>query len=478
MLRVFPFFILVILSRATLSYSLLTQGHFQSPEEPSDPSCLILNLESALSRALHFNRSLLNTYGEVTSAQYDIALAENEFQIHLTPNSRIGYVGGGRDTGLSAGGGIDISKKWETGTQLTLSPNLFKINDHYRTEIRALFSQPLLRGLGKEYQLSSLRGAQFGLRFAYRHLYMAQVQLILRTVQALYEIVKGEKALSLHQESYERIQKFYQAACLKEKLGLSDSLDIYRAEMEMRHAEESLNFAQERLQEAEDLLRDLLALPLDQPIQIELPLACTPSSFKLNEAIQMALQNRIEMDQSEDQLRENQRLSRLAKDNLYPELNLILNYSNCGEDQFFTRACTRRRDSTWGVGLTTSADFSPLGEQVAYQQSQLAVEGAQRGIDQTRATIILEVKKGARHLDKTRQRMFLQEEQIKIAQGELQLAKLKFDRSLADNFYVIQAEKALRTAQQAYWGALIDHLVGEFQLLAALGLLIDKPELF
>lgn len=459
---------------------LLNVGYCQeeNDKQKEEQIGLVLNLETALSRVLQFNRSLLNTAEEVTSAEFGIALAENEFQIHLTPNSRIGYVGGKGETGLSAGGGIDISKKWQTGTQLTLSPNLFKINDHYRTEIRALFSQPLLRGLGKDYQLSSLRGAQFGLRMAYRHLYMAQVQLILRTIQTLYEIVKGEKALSLHQESYRRIKQFYQAACLKEKLGLSDSLDIYRAEMEMRYAEESLNLAQERLQEAEDLLRDLLALPLDQPIQVHLPLICTPSSYEMEEAVQIAWQNRMEMDQSEDQLRENQRLSRLAKKNLYPELNFVVNYSNCGEDEFFTRACTRRRESTWGVGFTTSADFSPFGEQVAYQQSQLVVEAAERGIDQAKATIVLEVKKGLRHLKKTQQRMQLQEEQIKIAQGELHLAKLKFDRSLTDNFHVIQAEKGLRTAQQAYWSALVDHLVGEFQLLAALGLLIDKPELF
>jgi uncharacterized protein YqgC (DUF456 family) len=48
---------------------------------------------------------------------------------------------------------------------------------------------------------------------------------------------------------------------------------------------------------------------------------------------------------------------------------------------------------------------------------------------------------------------------------------------MANNFNVIQAGKALRNAQQNHWNAIIDHIIGEFQLLAAMGLLIDKPHL-
>jgi outer membrane protein len=80
-------------------------------------------------------------------------------------------------------------------------------------------------------------------------------------------------------------------------------------------------------------------------------------------------------------------------------------------------------------------------------------------------------------LDRAYERIHLQEEQIKTTEGELYLAKIKFDRGMADNFNVIQAEKSLRSAQQTYWTALIDHVVGEYQLLAAIGLLIDKPNI-
>lgn len=440
-------------------------------EEP-----LLLDLTTSISQALNCNRQLLGTLDQLTYARYGVELAESEFNVQIVPNGRAGYVGGGHaGTGWSVGGGVDVNKKFKTGTQLSIGPTILKTVDHYHTEVRAKVSQPLLRGLGSEYQLSGIMGAQFGMRTACRNLYIAQVQLVVRTIQALYEVVKAEKIVRLNQESFERIRRFYQAAKLKEKIGLSDALDVYRAEIELRHAEDGLTGSRERLQESEDLVRDLLALPLDAPIAVEVPLHYTPNSVELEEAVQLALDYRMEVDQSEDERAESMRMSKIAKKNLAPELNLVFEYANAGRDEIFTRACTRHRESTWGIGLTTAAEFNPVGDRIAFDQSLMEAEAALRGIDQVKAVIVLEVKKTMRQLERAHERIRLQEGQIKTSEGELALAKVKFDRGMADNFNVIQAEKSLRSSQQAYWTALIDHIVGEFQLLASVGLLIDKP---
>lgn len=465
-----PFFhILLICSCCGFLFS--DEAKFPGENEP-----LVLNLTNAVSQALNCNRQLLGTLDSLTYSKYGVELAESEFNIQIVPNGRAGYVGGGHaGTGWSVGGGVDVKKKFKTGTELSIGPTILKAVDHYFTEVRAMVSQPLLRGLGKDYQLANIMGAQFTLRTAYRNLYIAQVQLVVRTIQALYEVVKAEKSLFLNQESYQRIRQFYQAAKLKEKIGLADALDVYRAEIELRHAEDILTGVHERLQESEDIVRDLLALPLDAGIKIDLPLNYTPNTVELEDAIQLALDNRIEVDQSEDEMGESRRLSSLAKKNLKPELNLVFNYANAGRDEIFTRTWTGRRESTWGVGFTTSTEFNAVGDRIAYDQSLLEAEAALRGIDQTRALIVLEVKKMMRQLNRDSERIHLQEDQIKTAEGELHLAKVKFDRGMADNFNVIQAEKSLKGAQQVYWSALIDHIVGEFQLLAAVGLLIDKP---
>jgi outer membrane protein len=438
--------------------------------------CLVLTLENSITRALNYNRQLVASVDARLKSQFGVVLADSNFNIQISPNGQAGYAGGGRaGSGPSLGGGFDLSKKFTPGTVFTVSPSVAKIGRHYHTDLRAVISQPLLRGFGQDYQLSPLKGAEFALRSASRALYIAQLQLVTRTIQALYEVIKAKKAVLLNEESFSRIIRFHQAAKLKERIGLSDALDVYRAEIELRHAQDDLTSSQERLQETEDALRELLALPLNTCIEVNVPLNYLENDIGLDEAISLALKNRIEISQAEDQVQENYRLSRIAKKNLYPDLNLVMNYSNCGTDEIFSRACTRHRESTWGIGFTTSTDFDPVGDRVAYEQSLVGIQGANRGAEQAQATVILEVKKALRHLERTDKRILLQAEQIKTAEGELYLSQLKFDRGMADNFNIIQAEKSFRSAQLSYWSALIDHIVGEYQFLLALGLLTDKP---
>lgn len=443
---------------------------------PDSQPLMVLNLTDAISRALNDNRSLKGAAVELTYSRDALALAESEFNIQINPAGRAGYVGGGHvGAGLSIGGGLDVAKKFQTGTVISVEPSVLKFPDHFHNQIRAMFSQPLLRGLGKEYQLSSIRTAQFNQRTAIRLLYAAQVKLILRTIRSLYEIVKAEKSLFFHHQSYERMRNFYQAALLKEKIGMSDALDIYRAETELRLSKEALANSEERLQDAQDVLRELLSLPFETCFKVEVPLDWTPCRMQIGKAIELALNNRIEMDQEEDQWNENRRLSHVAKKNLLPELNLVLDYSNFGRNEVFTRAWTRHRESSWGIGLTTTASFDPLAEKIAYEQSLSAILQAKRDFEEAESSLVIEVKRVFRQLKRDSHKLLLHEEQIEISRRALEVAKIKFDYGMADNFNLIQAEKTLRGAEENFWGALIDHIIGEYQLLAVTGLLIDKP---
>jgi outer membrane protein len=439
-------------------------------------SAIVLSLEKALSLVINQNRSLVNAQDHVTNAEYQVSIAAADFDLQIRPRGDVGYVGGGTlGSGATMGTGIDISKKIPFGTKFVINPFVMRVNDKYRTHVNVTVSQPLLRGFGKDYTLSSLRGAEFSYRSTSRAFFTTQNQLILRTISALYEVLKAQKSLVVNTESHLRVEKFFQTAALKAKIGLSDTLDVYRAEVEMGLAEDTLRASKEKLQETEDILRDILALPSDIVIQVELPLVYHPLTLDLEEALDIALSHRVEVDQAEDHFEENQRLSCIAKKRLMPELNVVLNYSNLGEDQYFTDSIWGKRDNTWGVGLTTSTDFNPFADKAAYEMSLLAVGSASRGMEQAVSNVTFEVKRSMRNLQRAKEKMELQKKQIHSSKGGLRLAELKFDRGMANNFDLIQAEKTLKSAELSYWHALIDHIVGEYQLQSHLGILMDKP---
>lgn len=439
---------------------------------------LTLDLPTAIAMALANNRQLKNSEDSTVNAQYQVDSAWSEFDLDITPAGDVGYAGGGSaGAGSAFATGLNIYKKIPFGTQISVSPLISKTNKTYFTNVRTVITQPLLRGVGKKYNLSPLRSAQFSFRSATRSLFSAQCQLVARVCAALYDIIKAERNVTLNQESFDRIKYFFHAAKLKAKIGMSDPLDLHRAELEMDQAEESLKNSQEKIEESTDVLRDLLALPLETPIKLNLPVVYAPVKVPFEEALKIAKEHRVEIDQVNDQRRESKRLSSVAKDRLWPELNLVFNYSSCGQDQLFMQCWNwGRRISTWGVGLTTS-NFDPSGERAAYEQSLLAIEASTRGMQQTISNVTLEIKRAIRMLDRTQQRIDLLQDQIKVAEGEMRLAEIKFRRGMSNNFDLIQAEKALRNAQLNHWNALIDYMMAEVQLRGALGLLLEKPNL-
>lgn len=462
--------------RHTFSLTLILFSFFIHAEDCAPPEFLELDLQTALSHALNNNRQLMSSKESMPKALYQVSIAEADFELQALPKFDFGYAGGGyAGNGLSAGAGVNISKKFAWGTKVCINPAFTKVNKIYHANVNASVTQPLLRGLGRDYTQSGIRGAQFGARAAARALYTAQSQLIYRTISSLYEVVKAQKNLELNRESFLRIKKFYQAAKLKSKINLSDSIDVFRAEMEMRQAEEALVSSQDRLQDTEDALRDLLSLPPETKFNIIVPLNHTRVVLDLEKAISLAYQNRVELDQAREQVAENERLAKIAKDKLWPELNLVMNYSNNSQDQLVSNVFRIRRESSWGVGFTTSTDFSLVAEKANYEQSLMAVEAAERSVDQTLANLVFDVKKSLRQLNQVYERIELQEKQIHAAQGELRLSQIKFDRGMGNNFDLLQAEKALRNAELSYWNAIVDHVVGEYQLLGAVGMLIRKP---
>ncbi|MBA2726601.1 MAG: TolC family protein [Parachlamydiaceae bacterium] len=444
------------------------------PEE----SPLILDLPTAINLAITSNRNFANSLDNIQRAQLSIDLSLSAFDLRLIPSGDVGFIGGGKaGLGGTVGGSLEICKKFTFGTQISLRPYASVDAKHYHTGLQAKIVQPLLKGFGKEYTLAPVFAAQFAYRTAFRGSYASGVEMIFRLINAMYNIVRLETILKLDTEALQRLTHFYSAIKVKERIGMADSLDVYRTEIELKASEDSINSSQESLQDAKDRLRELLTLPLNRDIVIDLSTEYVPLDPIVEESISSALANRVEIEQAEDRWNETRRLSKLAKSNLLPDLDLVLDFTNFGYDEVFTESFTTERDSRWGIGFMTSTDWNRTAQQIAYQQSIFTVVNAERSYNQTQDSVILDVKRAIRALHRASQKIVLQLTQIHSSEGGLKLAKLKFNRGLANNFDVIQAEKTLRNAQSAYQSAIIDHKIGEYRFLSAVGLLVDKPKI-
>ena len=129
-------------------------------------------------------------------------------------------------------------------------------------------------------------------------------------------------------------------------------------------------------------LRQLLALPLTVPIDVSAPLEYELVRLAPGEALAIARTRRIEIDQALDAVGEAMRLTRVARDDILPRLDLVLSYAeldpaNLGENLGLG-------DGTYGISVVTTTDLNRTAERAALQQRRLGVAAAHRAVDATR----------------------------------------------------------------------------------------------
>lgn len=298
--------------------------------------------------------------------------------------------------------------------------------------------------------------------------------MVTRTINALYEVIKQEQFLAIQKEVYYRMLTLSKIIKVKEEKDLSDGSELVKIQTELQSTEDAILAIETKLKESQDVVREILVLDIGQCFVIDVPLVYGPSQMDCDAAIDTALLYRTEIEQSCDEYNEKLRLSKVAKQNVKPDLDLVLKYNNSGYDRYF-RNIDKKPEAKWTVSLETKGDFDMASEKVAYDQSLLAVQSACTSVDQAKEKVVLEVKRAFRTLNRASENIQFQEKKIKQLQGERKLLIRKYEKGLTKNSDIMQADKNISSANAALVTAIIEHITGEFSLKSAMGLLIEKP---
>jgi outer membrane protein TolC len=432
-----------------------------------------LTLSDAIDLSLHVNRSLKSSAYGVESQNYVLTATESEFEWKYAPAT----TAFASEESNSLGAGITAAKKFRLGPVVALNQEFIKneisgVDGGWQAKFAVSLTIPLLRGLGSEINLDSINTAEFSLRSVRRSHHLAKINLVLETVSAVYDIVKQRELVNLNRSQADSFHSHAMMAMAKEKISLAGPIDVYRAQIRLKDAQDSLNRSREALRNAGDRLKIILAAPLDVAIQVVAPLAYQPIDINLEEAVATAMQNRVELEQVDDEIKNVRRSSRLAEHNLKPQLDLVGRYNRLAIDDLAVRAI-RLEEDFWSINLVSTTDWRRTAEKATFQRSLLAVKTAELN----RWTKVDDIKREVRQvfdsLLKAEERMQIRNEQIEQARGKLALAKTKFRHGMANNFDVIEAETELQEAQTNLLTAKIEYIVGTYRLRVGMGTLIE-----
>lgn len=444
------------------------------------PGVPTLDLGGAVRLALQYNFTLLDSADSVSSARWQESAAKGQFLPQVIP---VFQRGEGRTLfGLGVSQKLPWSGGRLTATGRYTSVDGTEIDSPFAStsDLRLLLSQPLLRGAGPNATYFELTNARRAVTGQERSFELARQQLAVQVAAAFYAVVAQRQLFEVAAQSLARTESLLEASNARLLVGMASKLDVFRAELQAAQAREGMIRSRAALETALEQFRGVLALPPNNPVEPEAVTLMEPKAADvepLEALVQRALENRLELEEARDRVGDARRSASLAKQNMLPEIDLNLGLNQLGFGRSFGDA--------WRGGLTdrqveffVSASYpirqTTLKANRAVSELQLGVR--QRGVTQLELEIERQVHRAWRELDRIRQSVEVQMQAVDVAEKQRRLAELRYQRGLASNFDVVDAESNLVVSRSALVSLLTNYAVARLELQRVTGTLSVDTE--
>jgi len=298
-------------------------------------------------------------------------------------------------------------------------------------------------------------------------------QVVLDTITTVYEIINRQAREQTYQASVKRLQREVKSARLKAEVGLAGPLDIYRAEIEVKEAQDRYVSAQSEAMRARNRLKVLLSLPLTTRITVSAPMVCENIDLSLEEATAVAMERRADLRQMRLDLDELKRQVALARHNLLPRADLAVTYDTYN---LFDSDNTEP-DEYWSIRLVSDTELSRKREKATLSSRQLELQRKKLAVEQARERVKEEIGNRLNALVQAEKRLHIRRRQIRQAEKKLARAAIKFRHGMADNFELISSESDLQRSRINLLQVETDYIVGTFRLRRSMGTLLEEtPE--
>ena len=437
---------------------------------PADP--LKLTLPAALGLALSENRDLLVSKMSVEGDRFLIDAAEAEFSPKLTPSLSAGNVGTHAsfftDASSTVSYGIQLSKKFDFGTTVSAGPSYTRSPLLTDTRMSLTLSQPLLRGVGREANLSALRRAEYSVYSSEQSLSQSKLDIGLETITTYYQALKQRQTAENNHALVDKLKQHLVLAGKKEKAGLATPMDTYRAVIRLKDAEDALALADSTYVVLIDQLRLLLNLPAER--LIELAPAGVPELEPVR-AEQELLRDNVELRQRRAEVDEANRAARVADNAALPDVRLELGYNSALAG--FTTVLPPQQ---WSISLQSTTDLFRSAERSNAERARVLAATQEVSVRHRMDDLRRRVRQQLSDVTAAKARITVRQEQIQEAKGKLALAEVKFSNDMADNFDIIESETELQRAELGLLDSQTAYALGVYGLRALTGHLAKEKE--
>jgi outer membrane protein TolC len=356
-------------------------------------------------------------------------------------------------------------------------------NPALNTNLNLSFLQPLLRSFRIDGTRALLRITQLNQETSEIALRATIVSTLADVRNAYWDLVYAIEAAAVAENSLALASKLVQDNQARVEVGTLAPLDVVQAQAEEAIRRQAVAQTSAARRTAELSLKRLIVNGTEDPywtaslVPVERP-TYSAQAIDVGAAVTRALSNRTDLEQSRRTLQGNDISLRTLADQQLPQLDLTAGYgvAGVGGPQFIRqglggqisdtipsgysdalRILANQDAPTWNFGLSFSY---PIGSSPAQANLARARLQQRQTIAQTRQLelqIATEVTNAALQVEANRERLQAAIVAQDLAERRLEAEQSRFEVGLSTNFFVVQAQRDLRDAQNAQLRTLLDY---------------------
>jgi len=390
-----------------------------------------------------------------------------------TPTNTSGWSSGFAQNLWKGGGNWNLN--WTNTRVDTPASNNIR-NPQFNSGISALYTQPLMRGFRIDQTRASLQTSRITQSNDEISVQSTMNTTMANTRNAYWDLVYAIQAVEAAQNSLDISLKLVQDNQARVEIGTLAPIDIKSAEAEAANRRLTLVTAQATVRTSELALKRLIVSGTDDPMwgssinPVDRP-AATPEPINVDAAVQRALRERTDMQQSLNNLKVSDINLRLQRDLTRPQLNLTTTYGLQGLGGPLVQGGTTvpsgywdalrniyRLDAPqWNFALSFAYPIGQSQQEANVARSTLALEQTQANIKALQLQIATDVANAAQNVQSTLEAVQQSGVARQLAQERLNAAQSKFEVGMAINYEVVQAQRDYLDAQNNELRALLNY---------------------
>ena len=286
---------------------------------------------------------------------------------------------------------------------------------------------------------------------------------------AYFNILLAKKFFAVADEAVKNLESHVRDAQLFYDQEMIPYNDLLKPKVALANAVQNRARAETNVDMAVSSLNTLLRLDLNKKTEVEDVSRITPLSYDLKDLTGEAVRNRPELRALQIALQNADNAVRLARSSYYPEVSLIGNYEQKGDNpgannndygnRYNASATMQARWKFFEWGKTKADVKKYLHEKKALTEK---LKGSRDGIE-------LETKNAFLNLQVSRKNIRTAEESLGQAKENYRITNLQYQQQITTSTEVLDARTFLSQAETNYYGALYGYMISEAELERAVG---------